>query len=120
MPLIHIQESDYLLSSDDDGPRNLVLEQAPQLLPPEVVNHDQPQPHLALPPLPQLNVEDYMVDMVCIQWLHFWLCVWLVGNAVMSLSLKYMADDEDGNYEDGDGDDGYGEDGYGDDEDGHD
>lgn len=67
MPLIHIQESDYLLSSDDDGPRNLVLEQAPQLLPPEVVNHDQPQPHLALPPLPQLNVEDYMVDMVCIQ-----------------------------------------------------
>lgn len=63
MSFIHIQENDYILSSDDEGPRNLVLDQAPPLLPREVVN--QPQPHLALPPLPQLNnAEDEMVDMV--------------------------------------------------------
>lgn len=71
MPLIHIQESDYILSSDDEGPRNLVLEQERPLLHPEVLNHArparpaQPQPHPALPPHNELNnADDDRVDMV--------------------------------------------------------
>jgi hypothetical protein len=67
--IINIQESDYILSSEDEGPRNPVLEQERLQVHPEVLNHaqpeqPQPQPH---PALPLNNADDAMAvytDMV--------------------------------------------------------
>lgn len=97
------QESDYILSSNEEGPQNPVVQQARPLLPPEVLNHAQaqpapprPQPHPALPLLPQLNnAEDDMVDLEMYRVMTLCLCVWPLGNVIICLSLKYMADDEE-------------------------